>query len=572
MVIGADHRYKNLQAHAIAINSALKQFKEEQGKTGNGPPKSIFLPLIENLINFASRVVETPSVEALREDLKKIKSTLQTQANQQLQIAKTVNSLSRPAAASPPVTAPGARSYIDTLAKAQTNATDAAGESASSSSPPVQPALAKNLVIHVRKTADTMVNPLRRDNKALVDRVNKNIADTKDKIIAHRKVLAGSVLPSGSMILTADNLKNLERLIRTRSPWVKVLSPNATIKRRGYSIAVYGMDIGRINHESPAKQQKALAERIKAANTSCLAATPTEVTYVGWVRPWKTVTRESKPSILIVELDSSNAANALLRGGFVLDGKYFNTSYYDRDQQLLQYFRCQESNHIKQYCRRNRACAYCARSYKSIDCTFKNDKTHARCANCRLKHFAFNRICAKKKKRLKAVRQHRLDAPALYAELPVGGSNATASTAPADAIPVNTVPELSSKLAQSKSRRKSTTKPEAALVPAVEILAEVETSRGKRLKQRHEENNQKIIKIDIRSQSPSMGNAPAQTATQPAAASVRSLENIQNAVKVVNRYRSQRRNQFTVPDESSDDKLSALAPDATEPTETASNE
>ncbi|RAK80121.1 uncharacterized protein BO72DRAFT_456390 [Aspergillus fijiensis CBS 313.89] len=74
----------------------------------------------------------------------------------------------------------------------------------------------------------------------------------------------------------------------------KVLSPNAVIKRRGYSIAVI-------------------------ANASRLAATPTEITYLGWVRLWKTITEKGKPSTLMVELDSLNTVNVLLRGGFVLD-------------------------------------------------------------------------------------------------------------------------------------------------------------------------------------------------------------------------------------------------------------
>ncbi|RAH69445.1 uncharacterized protein BO66DRAFT_402102 [Aspergillus aculeatinus CBS 121060] len=56
---------------------------------------------------------------------------------------------------------------------------------------------------------------------------------------------------------------------------------------------------------------------------------------------------EGKPSTLIVEVDSPNAVNILLRGGFVLDGKYFNTGYYNRNQQLLQYFKYQKYSHIK---------------------------------------------------------------------------------------------------------------------------------------------------------------------------------------------------------------------------------
>ncbi|PYH76183.1 hypothetical protein BO82DRAFT_369592 [Aspergillus uvarum CBS 121591] len=68
---------------------------------GNSPPKLVFLPPIKSLINFAGPVAEAPSVNALREVLKEIKSTLQTQANQQLQIANTGSALSTKPAASP---------------------------------------------------------------------------------------------------------------------------------------------------------------------------------------------------------------------------------------------------------------------------------------------------------------------------------------------------------------------------------------------------------------------------------------------------------------------------------------
>ena len=156
------------------------------------------------------------------------------------------------------------------------------------------------------------------------------------------------------------------------------------------------MDITRIGTGDPAKYQGALAEQITAMNTSRLAATPTEIIYIGWIRPWKTVTREDRSSILVVELDSLNTVNILIRGGFVLNSKYFDTGYYDRDQQILQYFGCQEYSYIKQYCRRNRVYIYCAGSHKLLNCSIKNKKTHAKYTNCRLKHFAFDRVCEKK--------------------------------------------------------------------------------------------------------------------------------------------------------------------------------
>ena len=94
----------------------------------------------------------------------------------------------------------------------------------------------------------------------LVDCINKSIADSYDQMISYRKILAGSVLSSRDVVLIADNLEDLECLIRLRAPWVKILGLNTAIKRRGYPIAVYGMDITCIGTGDPAKHQDTLAE------------------------------------------------------------------------------------------------------------------------------------------------------------------------------------------------------------------------------------------------------------------------------------------------------------------------
>ena len=76
------NRHKNIHAHAIAITNVLKQFKEKQGKTGNGSPKSVFLSLVEGIIDFAERVIEAPSLETFQDNLWEIKNSIQKQANQ----------------------------------------------------------------------------------------------------------------------------------------------------------------------------------------------------------------------------------------------------------------------------------------------------------------------------------------------------------------------------------------------------------------------------------------------------------------------------------------------------------
>ena len=268
-----------------------------------------------------------------------------------------------------------------------------------------------------------------------------------------------------------------------------------------------------------------------------------------------------------MELDSLNTANTLIRGGFVLDSKYFDTGYYDRDQQILQCFGCQEYSHIKQYCRRNRVCAYCAGSHELPDCPVKNKKTYTKCTNCGLKHFAFDRVCEKKQEQLEVIRQRRTDTSVLYTELfftPSASDNATENAH-----------EPSPELAQSKhARGRSTTgKPKATrsrsrrksgakIQPTQNFdLVGNGTGRGKHVKYLHEQDAREIMEVDTRSEAPT------------GAASTISLENIQTVICTVTRYKS-KQNQYTVPEDSSEDELSTApaAENTTGSIQTANNE
>ncbi|GLA79137.1 hypothetical protein AtubIFM55763_002058, partial [Aspergillus tubingensis] len=91
------------------------------------------------------------------------------------------------------------------------------------------------------------------------------------------------------------NMEDVERLARTNAPWVKALGADAVLKRRGYAVALINVDVDVIGRSNPLKRQRELAKRLLAANTHRWAATPTDITYVGWARPWKRVVQEGRP-------------------------------------------------------------------------------------------------------------------------------------------------------------------------------------------------------------------------------------------------------------------------------------
>jgi len=82
----------------------------------------------------------------------------------------------------------------------------------------------------VRGTTDSVVNPLRRDEKRLVDRANQAILQSEIQAITQRQLSSGRILPSGDILLQADNLEDVEQLTR-HAEWVKAFGEEATIKK-----------------------------------------------------------------------------------------------------------------------------------------------------------------------------------------------------------------------------------------------------------------------------------------------------------------------------------------------------
>ena len=174
------------------------------------------------------------------------------------------------------------RFYISNwLAKTQINIFDAVDRfTVNFSSFSVQFVLAKDLIIYIQKILPAVVNSLQRDNRILIDCINKNIIDSYNQIIFYRKIFADSILSSRDIILIIDNLENLKYLICLYIFWIKILGLNTVIKYCRYSIAVYRIDIIYIDTGDSAKYQNILTKQIAAANISCLAAISTEIIYI----------------------------------------------------------------------------------------------------------------------------------------------------------------------------------------------------------------------------------------------------------------------------------------------------
>ncbi|OJD09517.1 hypothetical protein ACJ73_10256, partial [Blastomyces percursus] len=97
-----------------------------------------------------------------------------------------------------------------------------------------------DLTIRIRHTNPQIVAPLRRNSEELVVRANQAIAQSAEPQVKFRKALAGKVLPSGDVVVTAANLENAEKL-RQHESWVTTFGVDAKVKQRTYGVVIHGI-------------------------------------------------------------------------------------------------------------------------------------------------------------------------------------------------------------------------------------------------------------------------------------------------------------------------------------------
>ncbi|KAA8642676.1 uncharacterized protein ATNIH1004_011621 [Aspergillus tanneri] len=445
-------RHENIYAHTNAFLAVALELKAIQDGAGShGPPKGVFQPFLDAVIELVGRFQEAPSVEDLTKDITELKSLVSKQTKDQLQLVKSVNALgslrtgaltpvsgppcswleaARRGAALGTTTTTTSGSYVSNwLGAAYTKgSTVPSTVTRTSGSPaPVLP-LTADLELHVRKTTPLVVNPFRHNYQKLVDEVNRSIAESGDKMISHRKVVASRVLPSRDVILTVDNMEDAERLQRSTSTWPKVLGSNAVLKRRGYPVAVH--------HQCQP-----------------MAATPTEITYVGWVRPWKTVVgRDAQPCWWWNSTTTAQPSGD--RQGLILDGKQHDAT---AAAAMLWLSRIR---HIIQHCRKALACAYCGQEHSTQDCVHKdhdNRRKHAHCVLCGGKHYAFDRKCPVKRQQIKIIRQKKATCPPFFPETPWSGIPVPATDIPMQEPELELTSLDGSQHAPAQERSRSTT-------------------------------------------------------------------------------------------------------------------
>ncbi|GAE00196.1 hypothetical protein NFIA_007450 [Paecilomyces variotii No. 5] len=490
-----------LRAQAQKLYEQITKLKDTAEEKESPPPLDLFVMLADQVRQFAQRVKNEPTLNTVEQEIRSIKDQLNRRLAREDQVFKQLDTLTTQTDRVAAALTPRGSSYRDAALRSHVvsssesfvtgwnnrvpSTLSPAGSNglSSTSSPVATPSPSKtDLQVHVKGTTASVVDPLRQKEKELVERANRAIAQSGERMVMHRVVSSGRVLPSGDVILQTDSLEDTEQLTR-HDTWVKAFGDHAEIRKRTFPVTMYQVEIDRVHSLAPS----ALQDQLRADNAGWLAKVPGTITWAGWLLGLKKV-RELKDqgqrtSMLNVEFDDDRAARTAVDRGVVFLGKLYSAVAYHKDQRVQQCFRCQAYGHIARHCRRNPRCAYCAGEHDTQVCEDPKNKRTACCAVCKdslsekeqmkqpekLKHFAFSRDCPVRQMKTAIARDIRIHGSPYHAPVArsrsENGAGASIGDVGEDPTPAEAVEGSSKRKSRSISPLKKQANPQLELPP-----------------------------------------------------------------------------------------------------------
>lgn len=238
--------------------------------------------------------------------------------------------------------------------------------------------------------------------KELCKRINDILFREIHKVGRLVQIEAASQLRSGDVSIHTANHADAWTLLNVSNVWIPFLDNNGTAFKRTYGVLVHSVEtLKSIIDPSCATE---CVEKIRSENSHLHAGIT--VVYVGWLSNKAKIRSESS---LIVEFETPEDANRVIREGLIVGGRRRECELYDRRCKIRQCYRCQRYGHIGTQCIEEVACGFCAEAHDTRDCLKKgNARSCPRCALCNGSHSAWSRICNARLNELERVAQaHR---------------------------------------------------------------------------------------------------------------------------------------------------------------------
>lgn len=211
-------------------------------------------------------------------------------------------------------------------------------------------------------------------------------------------------LPSGDLVVQTPTEDDRKSLIANQK-WLVSLRSTGTVLIERFPVFVHAVRIANIDTD----ETKAV-QHLKDENRTFFP----DLSIVRAAFPKSALTGTKACSSLIVELDTPEQANRLIRSGMCEGGEVKRCELFESGCKLTQCFNCQRYGHVARACRSPTRCSYCGKGHASKDCSSLSDRSMKGCANCNGPHEAWARNCPIREQEISRVRSIYAQRPQFY--------------------------------------------------------------------------------------------------------------------------------------------------------------
>ncbi|EED15082.1 hypothetical protein TSTA_045440 [Talaromyces stipitatus ATCC 10500] len=349
----------DIRAYVAAAIKDLEALKKHQEALEIGMPRELSTSVVDAFLYLARRVKNTPTNEQLAQRLAKVElhveKTQKEVSQASREITTTKSNTNRLVEAICHPTSPGTRtaknspsfSHVTTSSESYVQAwgrkvpsnpptVPSVGLSSGGSLPSTPYPSQEDLEVYLEHTDPNILNPIRRFPDKVVEKANLAIRSTQDTTIAHRRIAAARILPSGDIILLLGTVDDVDQLTRKKD-WIRAFGNEARIRKRTWGVVVHGVNTN-INPKQPQ-----FITTLTSENAPVFAQLPASmnVIHTGWLlSKYKIKEQKLTNAHLVVIFDNERIANFAIQRGLIIKGRQHNILIYDKAANLQQCFKC----------------------------------------------------------------------------------------------------------------------------------------------------------------------------------------------------------------------------------------
>jgi hypothetical protein len=251
----------DIRVYAASAIKELEALKKRCELETNGMPIDIANDVVASFLYLAHRVKDAPTNEQLAQRLARVELSIEktqkevSQASREINTTKSnTNRLVEAICHTPPSSrVNGVKSYSHVTSSSESYVqgwgrrvpshpptVPSVGVSSGGSTPLTPFPAQEDLEVYLERTDADILNPLKRFPDKVVNRANLAIQSTQDTTIAHRRLLAARVQPSGDIILLAATVDDVDQLTRKDS-WIRTFGTDTRIRKRTWGVVVHGV-------------------------------------------------------------------------------------------------------------------------------------------------------------------------------------------------------------------------------------------------------------------------------------------------------------------------------------------